>query len=761
MEGIGGQNDAVEALRFGLTFDAPGHHVFVRAIMGTGRLTLVHHVLAQVERALPPAPDRCYVRNFAHPERPRLISLPVGTAERFRRAVEDLITFLRDELHDGLEAERSRTETAEIDRRAEEEMRTVTDPLDAELAAAGLALMMAQTPGGIRPVLVPRVADEPVPPDKVQELLDSGALAAEDLEARFARAKELSERVEQVSEHAIEIRRRRQEAHRRLLESDARRLLARHVGNIRAAFPTPEVARFLDELVEDVVEHRLGGRREDKDFLRAYRVNVVISRRADDPAPRVVEEAPSVQTLLGSIDVPLDADESLADAHLWIHAGSILRADGGWLVLDARDLLSEPGGWHVLVRTLRGGRLDFTVPDTASPFRGPTLKPEPIHVHLKVVLLGDPFIYHALDGGDLDFPQLFKVLVDVEAEFPRDAATVRLYARMLARIGHDEQLPEFSAAAVAALAEHGARIAAQRGKLTARLARVADIAREAAYLARDRGDQVVTDLDVIGAVRRTKYRANLPARRFQEAITEGSIRILTQGRAVGQINGLAVIHAGPLTYGFPTRISATTAPGSGGAINIESAAHLSGAIHQKSHFILGGLLRNLLALPHPLVFDASIAFEQSYGSVDGDSASAAAICCLLSAITNLPLRQDLAMTGAIDQMGNVLPIGAVNEKIEGFFDTCAATGLTGTQGVVVPAANVGDLMLRLDVVDACTAGRFSVYAVESITEAIELFFDCPAGERDAEGRYPPESPVGRAVARAGEFWRASAPPRSP
>ena len=335
----------------------------------------------------------------------------------------------------------------------------------------------------------------------------------------------------------------------------------------------------------------------------------------------------------------------------------------------------------------------------------------------------------------------------------RDDAGLRYYAAAVSRIAEEGSLLPFSADGVAALCEHGARIAAQQGKLTARFARLGDLTREAAFLASRAGEAMVGASRVKEAVQRTKARANLPSRRFQEMIARGVIGVNTRGVATGEVNGLAVIQAGQLTYGFPNRITATIAPGRAGTINVEHEAALSGRIHTKGFLLLGGLLRTLLAPEHPLAFSASVAFEQSYGGVDGDSASGVEFCCLLSALTGLPARQDLAMTGAIDQVGHLMAIGGANEKIEGFFDACAHEGLTGTQGVIIPRSNAGDLMLRHDVVEACRAGQFAVYAVGRIEEAIELLLGQDAGARDKHGNYPPESVLGIAVARAEAFWR--------
>ena len=366
-------------------------------------------------------------------------------------------------------------------------------------------------------------------------------------------------------------------------------------------------------------------------------------------------------------------------------------------------------------------------------------------------------MYYALDAYDADFPQLFKVLADFDATIPRDKQGLQRYASVLARIVREEKLLAFDRTGVMALAEHGARIAARKGKLTARFGRLADIAREASFVARKANQPHVSCGDVREAIRRTKRRADLPARRFREFVADGTICIQTSGAVVGQVNGLAVLQAGPLMYGFPARITATIGPGTAGVINIEREAALSGAIHTKGFYILGGLLRWLLRTEHPLAFNASIAFEQSYGGIDGDSASGAEMCCLLSALTDMPLRQDLAMTGAIDQVGHILPIGGVNEKIEGFFDACRDIGLTGTQGVIIPRPNAGDLVLREDVVEACTAGHFGVYAIDTVHEALELFTGMPAGRRGDDGAYPDGTLLALAVRRAREYWEKAAP----
>ncbi|MCP4656282.1 MAG: AAA family ATPase [bacterium] len=344
---------------------------------------------------------------------------------------------------------------------------------------------------------------------------------------------------------------------------------------------------------------------------------------------------------------------------------------------------------------------------------------------------------------------------DFDSVIDRDDDGAKKYGGVLARIAREEELPPFHRTAVAALAEHGARVAGLHGKLTARFGRIADIAREAAFLARKAEQETVSAANVVEAITRTRQRAELPSRRFRELLCDGTIHVQISGEVVGQVNGLAVIRTGPLTYGFPARITASIGAGTAGIIDIEGQAALSGSIHTKGFHILGGLLRHLLQTDHPLAFSASLAFEQSYGSIDGDSASAAEICCLLSALTATPVRQGIAITGSIDQLGRVQAIGGVNEKIEGFYDTCRCAGMSGEQGVIIPRSNAGDLMLRRDVVDACTEGRFHVYAVESVHQALEALTGVPAGERGEDGDYPEGTLLATAVEKAREFWLKS------
>ena len=752
LPGVIGQDTAIEALRFGLQIHAPGQNVFVRGLTGTGRMTLISRLLEEIRLACPLAKDRCYVHNFDEPDRPRLITLDRGRSPAFRRAVDRLADFIRDDLSDAMKSGGQAARATALEQKTQRRIEKLVDPFEKSLREAGFGLASVQVGPITQAAIFPLVDGESANPEEWEELRTAGKISKAEVERVRKRRNELEPTLQSIAQQVGETRRELAESLRALREEITRSILGELTRPIAKDFPEPSVRAFLDALVGQVATRDGDREGDESDPTQVYRVNVLISRSGDDSCPMIVEDAPTARNLLGTIDPQRSPDGGARTDHTLIRAGSLLRADGGHLILDARDLLRDTDAWRVLVRTLRTGRLEIAPQESAPGGWGPSLKPEPIPLNIKVILLGDAETYHFLDAEDPDFPHLFKVLADFDSSLPRDADGMTKYAGVLARIVKEQNHPHFDGSAVAALVEHGARIAGRRDRLTTRFGRLADIAHEAAFIAREGGKKRVSGDNVRSAIRRSKDRAALPSRQFQDLLADGTIRVMTTGSAVGQVNGLAVSQLGPLTFGFPTRITATIGPGSAGVINVEREAELSGSIHTKGFYILGGLLRHLLQTDHPLAFHASIAFEQSYGGIDGDSASMAEICCLLSALTNIPIRQDLAITGAIDQVGNILAVGAANEKIEGFFDTCKRIGLTGSQGVIIPKANAPDLMLREDVVEACASGKFRVYTVDRVESALELLTGVVAGERDDQGNLQGGSVLGTSVKRAFEYW---------
>jgi predicted ATP-dependent protease len=754
-EGIVGQPVALEAMRFGVECDAPGQNVYVRGVTGTGRMTMVHSLLRELKPKARRRLDRCYVHNFGQPDRPRLITLPAGYGPRFRRMMKEVSDFIQDRLGEALNSTHLKDTREAIRDRTQQELARITEPLEKELHANGLALVQLQAGPLAQAAIFPVINGEPIPPEKLKQMTMAGQFD----EAEFSR---LEESIKQYSKKMAEVSSQANQAYvdglnrlRNLAETETRSILNNLTQGILAEMDNEAVATFIGEVIDDVIENRLQGdpSEHQPEPQVIYGVNVICSHEDANESPVIIENSPTMMNLLGTVDSEIVAGGQAVFNYRGIRAGALVHADGGFLILDAHDVLTEPGAWRMLMRALRTGCVEIVPAELSWPLVTHSLKPEPIGISVRVILIGSGGLYYLLDSIDQDFADLFKVLADFDSQIERSDVGISQYAGVLARMSRNEGLPHFSAGGVAALVEHGARIAARKGKITARFGRLADVVREASFIAGKDGSELVERRHVEETVRRTKYRASLPTQRFLELIADGTIRVATEGSVVGQINGLAVMHAGPLSYGFPARVTATIGAGRAGVINIEGAAEMSGAIHTKGFHILGGLLRQLLHTDHPLAFSASIAFEQSYGGIDGDSASGAEICCLLSALTGVPIRQGIAMTGAIDQLGHIQAIGGVNEKIEGFFDACKAIGLTGGQGVLIPASNAGDLMLRPDVVEACREGNFHIFAVADVNEALEVLTGMPAGTADASGHYAEGTLLRLAQERAGEFWR--------
>lgn len=753
--GIVGQDTALEALRFGLECHAFGQNVFVRGLSGTGRMTMVQRLLADMAPSGSCLNDYVFVHNFERPDRPRLIVLDAGQARPLRRAMRQFAEFLAKGFEKALNDSQLVASRGKIQENAQAKVQALSAPLEAELKEAGLTMATVSNGNVQRTVLQPLVEGQAVGPEQFEKLIAAGKLPADARQTFIDTAQKYSTRLQELTVQVQDIYRSLQDEMIKFNEQHARTVLDEALAQPRKALQQPEAQHHFDAVIDDVIETRLRNGGEAPDPTVRYGVNIVHEHQCGKAAPVVVERSPTLSNLLGAIEPNWQQNGQMVSDYRSVRAGSLLRANGGYLIMDVRDVLTEKGAWSVLMRTLRSSQLEIIPREMTWPFNQASIQPDPIAIKVRVILMGDSSAYYALDGKDQDFSDLFKVLADFDTVIARDELGLQRYAAVLARIIEEDDLRHFDRSGVAALTEHGARIAASKGQLTARFSRIADIAREASYLAGKAGDQLVTGEHVRDAVRRTKARASLPSERFQRLLNDGTIQLDTDGPVVGQVNGLAVMNAGPLTYGFPARITATIGPGRAGVINIEDAASMSGAIHTKGFHILGGLLRYLLRSNHPLAFSASIAFEQSYGGIDGDSASGAEMCCLLSALTGIPLRQSLAMTGAIDQHGHIQAIGGVNEKIEGFFDICSFRGLTGDQGVIIPVSNAGDLMLREDVAEACGRGEFHIYAVDSIYQALELYTGMAAGQWGENG-YAPDSMLGRAVAMAEQYWQQSA-----
>lgn len=752
---IVGQEVALEALRYSFVSKAKGQNVYVRGLAGTGRMTAVMQMLENLSRGIAEEDknDFCYVHNFSQQDKPRLLRLEPGDARRFRRVNGTFIDFIRDELPSILDGEDSQTWRNDLQEDMQRQLDELSVPFQEELAEKNMTLLPVNQESTVQQIIVPLIEGRAISPQEYAHMVSENLISKEQQELYKETHAYFMKELKKLNREAYILQQKTTEKIFEHGEQLVRQAMEGFVQAITSKFPSGTVRLFLHEVTEDVVEHVLSGKLHEVDLDSRYGVNVVLEQGKQDVCPVVVENSPSVFNLVGSVEPFFTGGQVAQSDYRGVRAGSILRASGGYLILDAKDLLMEPGSWRSLMRTLKTGMLEIVPMELGMYMPHMLIKPEPIPVRLRVILLGDAYTYYQLSTLDPDFSEQFKVLSDFDSEMEHTPQAIQQYASVVAYVVDNEGLLPFRSCAVAALCEYGVRESGHHSKLTTRFGHIADVVREAVFVAEDAQKDIVRREDVKTAIERKRERNMLPSRKFKELINRGTIIIQTQGDVVGQVNGLAVMSSGSVSFGFPARITATIGAGRAGIIDIEGRASMSGSIHTKGVNILGGLLRHLFQLDHPLAFSASLAFEQSYGGIDGDSASGAEACCLISALTNVPLKQSLAMTGAIDQHGHIQAIGGVNEKIEGFFDTCSYMGLTGDQGVIIPKSNSEALMLREDIVAAADQGKFHVYAVDTIYEALALFTGMDVMPCDEHGNYPEGSLLALAKAQATHFWK--------
>ena len=749
--GIIGQARAVRALEFGLSVESLGFNVFVTGLTGTGRMTAIETQIHPLAAAGQVPDDLCYVYNFARPERPRLLRVRAGHGTVLRDRVDKLLREISENLPGLFEGEefQQRLELAVEDLKAKQQELIRT--FEAKVKKAGFTLVQVQVGSVTRPEILPVEGERPVALEKLQALAEEGKFAKERLAQLESQHGKLTEELQRVFHEVMEVRTEMVARAEQLRRATVEPILTRALGEILAAVDDNRVKPFLDDLLADALEHlealasKDGG--EDGDPLLRYRVNVVVDNGATSGRPVVIETEPTFTNLFGTIEERLGRNWQSTSDHTRIRAGSLLRANGGFLAVNAFDAIAEPGVWPALKRALRYRRVMIRPRELLFAISGHALQPESVELDVKVLMIGDRALYDLLHDLDEEFRKIFKVLADFDSEMPNGRVQVADFLALMARIISDEKLPHLDRSGMAALVEEAVRLARNRKRISARFSDVADILREAAFLARAGGAGAVTGGHVAAAVRMRRDRHSLPEEKLASYMLDDVLVVDTDGAAVGQVNGLAVYDLGYHAFGLPGRVTAQVALGREGVVNIEREARMSGSTHDKGVLILAGFLRGTFAREMPLSMNASIAFEQSYSGVDGDSASSTEVYAILSALASVPIRQDLAVTGSVDQHGRVQAIGGVNEKIEGFFALCVQRGLSGTQGVMVPDSNVADLQLDPDVVAAVKAGKFHVYPIARIEEGIELLTGVPAGVRAADGSYPPDSVFGRCATR--------------
>lgn len=745
-----GQARAVEAFQLALDIDAEGYNVFALGRPGTGKRTLVHQMLDQRAASEATPMDWCYVNSFDEPFKPKAISLPPGSGPELSYDMDQLIEDVRTVLPRAFEADEYSQRRQSIEKETFEEQQRELETINKKAEQSGLQVVW--TASGV--IFNPTKDGEAMSPEELENV-------PEEERERFKKATEaLQQEIVHIMQQAPKVQRQARKAQKELNRDTARRAFEPLIDELIAKYAElPQVVEHLERVKHDLMENAeqlielhgagqvqdgsaqapVAKRLMESSLLRGYQVNVLVSRDPDSGAPVVFEDNPTYHNMTGRIEYMSEMGTLSTDFSL-IKAGTLHRANGGYLILEAHRLLQQPYAWETLKRALRAKEICTESLGAALGLVSTvSLEPEPIPLKVKVVLLGSRLLYHLLHESDPDFVELIKVPADFEMNMDRGDEQCGLYARLLATLAAKEKLRPFTREAVARLIEHSSRMAGDAHKLSVHMRGIVDLLTEADHSAKKNGNGAVEPEDVQSAIDAQLFRTDRMQKQMQEGVERGLILVDTGGGTVGQVNGLAVFPFGDSLFGQPTRITATTRMGEGKVIDIEREVELGGPTHSKGVLILQGYLSSRYARNIPLSLSASLVFEQSYGAISGDSASSAELYALLSSIAEIPLKQSLAVTGSVNQPGQVQPIGAVNEKIEGFFDICAMRGLTGEQGVLIPASNVQHLMLRRDVIDAVEQSRFHVYPVETIDEGMELLTGIRAGELDQDNNYPPDS----------------------
>jgi lon-related putative ATP-dependent protease len=742
-----GQERAVRAITFGLEMKSAGYNIFVTGPEGTGKTTIVQEIVRKKAKDLPTPPDWCMVNNFKNGYHPRTISMNPGQGMRFSKSLNRLISDLKIRLPKEFEASPFREKLVEIQKQYGERKKEKIEVLNKSASEKGLAI--EKTPSGYQ--TIPLKGDEPFTQEAFENLEASERNRIEETVSSF------QEEIQGVLREINHLN----HAQQKEIEKNAEELTGFVVKNrldlIRENYSDQnDVLQFLDEIQKDMVDNfglfltekqgkadgeEIAAEAEKLSFNR-YKVNVLEDRTGIEGAPVVFEPNPTYQNIFGRIEKKALMGTLVTDASM-VQSGSLLKANGGFLIMEIEPLLIQPQVWEALKRALQNKMLYIEETGSEMAVTTTSIRPEPITLDVKVILLGAVETFQVLQAYDGKFNKIFKVRADFDYEVKRTDETIRLYARFVAKVCENENLLPFTAEGVSAVVEYGEKAIDSKDKLSLRFGSVSGVIREADYWARKHGMERVEGGHVVKAFAEYRYRHNLYEEKIHENYLQDTIMIDVEGSQIGQVNALAVYQFGEIAFGRPSRITAETFMGKPGIVNIERESNMSGSTHDKGVLILSGYLGRTFAQRYPLSLSISLTFEQSYSGVDGDSASSTELYAILSSLSQVPIRQGIAVTGSVNQKGQVQAIGGVNQKIEGFFDVCQSKGLNGNQGVMIPAANVKNLMLKKSVVEAVRNGQFSIWQVSTIEAGIEILTGEPVGTPDKDGNYPKSTLYGK------------------
>ncbi|MCW3489849.1 Lon protease family protein [Dethiobacter alkaliphilus] len=751
LEGIIGQERAVRAMEFGLTIKRHGYNIFMTGRTGTGKISYAQTLVNDVAAKEKAPDDWCYVYNFDSPSHPMALRLPCGQGSRFAKDMEELVDSLKLEIPKAFDADDYEREKAELFKKFQETRAELFEELTSKAKEEGFVLKREST--GF--VSVP--------------IIDGKEITGEEFEALPAEKKaEFEEKSNEIQLKAIQVMRRIQAAEREMKE--AIKELENKIGlfavgylidDLKERYAQEEsVVKYLSEVQNDVLENLDDFRSSEEgdgapfpwmkkkgDPGHKYQVNLVVDNKDTEGAPVIIETNPTYYNLVGRVEYENKMGMVTTD-YTMIKAGSLLKANGGYLILQVRDVLTNPGAWEGMKRILKTREACMeNLGEQFGVLAMASLRPQAIPVNVKVILIGNPFLYQALYHYEEDFSKLFKVKADFDTEMDANRDNMTEMASFIATHSQREGVKHFDRTGVASLVEYSSRLADHQQKLSTRFNEIVEIIFEADAWAQMANAEVVNGEHVKKAIEEKNYRSDTYEQKLQEMLDEGTILLDMDGEKVGQVNGLSVLNSGDYVFGRPSRITAVTYLGKQGIINIERETKMSGRIHDKGLLTLSGYLAAIFAQKIPLSISASLTFEQLYSGVEGDSASSTELYAILSSLSELPLRQDIAVTGSVNQLGQIQPIGGATHKVEGFFKACKLKGLTGKQGVMLPVQNIKNLNLSDEVVDAVREGKFHIYPVTTIEEGIEILTGVPSGKTDEEGNYPENTVFGKVAAK--------------
>ena len=746
IKGILGQERALKAIKLGVDLRSPGYNIYISGLSGTGKASTVKKMLEAISSNCPILSDYVYVNNFKDPDRPTLLIFPKGKAKEFKNEMCSSIELLKKKIPQTLESKNYQTEKTKIVSDFTSQQQKLMQPFQEKIKKNNFTLAKIQDGQTPRPEIFPVIKNKPVPLFKLDELVQKKEITKEDAETIVKKYSTFQQSLQSIYKKSLKLSQKFQSKLDELEKNTAMVVVKGVIDNLKDTFTDKKVTNYLKDVEENILDNLQafkGVATEGVttpegfiiDYFKDYEVNIILDNTNTQSCPVIIETSPSYVNLFGSIEKVNDGRGGWYSDFSKIKSGSILRANGGYLVLNVTHLFEEPNVWQTLKRILTYRVLQIR--DDNRPFQISTssLQPEPISIDTKIILIGSSHIYSLLSNYEDDFKKMFKIIADFDHEIRRTDDVLIEYARVIKKLIKEEGLNEFDKSAIAKLVELSARYAGQQNKLTTRFSYIADVAREANFWANDDGFKIVSAAHIEKAYNFAKERHGLSESKVTDMINENVILIDTDGQRVGQINGLAVYGSDFYSFGKPSRITASVSIGSGNIINVDREAGMAGNTYKKGVLIISGYFKETFGQKFPLSFNANFVFEQSYGGVDGDSASCAEIFTLLSTLSDLPLKQSFAVTGSLNQKGDVQPIGGVNEKIEGFFDLCKHRGLNKKHGVIIPIQNVKDLMLKDEVVEAVKNKLFHIHAIERIEEGIEILTGVKAGKLNSKGNY--------------------------